>query len=285
MKCNVSSQPPKVLRALRVAAVQLQSGDDVSANLEAVRHWVRAAAEQGAKLVLLPENFAFFGSETVKAQHAEALPADGPIGRTLSDLSKQLGITLIGGGMPEQSADPARPFNTSVVFDAAGQLVARYRKTHLFDVDLPDGKSLRESSGTSAGDDAVAVEVDGLRVGLAICYDLRFSALFAALARGGLDVITLPAAFTEHTGKDHWHVLLRARAIEWQCWVVAAAQWGSHPGGRRTYGHSLIVDPWGNVVADASNRPGIVVADVDPALSESVRTALPCAAHRRTFRV
>jgi predicted amidohydrolase len=269
---------------VRVAAVQLQSGEDVAANLEQVSRWVGAAAEAGAKLVLLPENFAFFGPETVKAGHAEALdgPA-GPIGERLRLLSTQHALTLIAGGMPELSADPARPYNTSVVFDPGGQVVARYRKAHLFDVDLPDGKSLRESAGTSRGDEVVVTHVAGLNVGLAICYDLRFSALFEAMARRGLDLVTLPAAFTETTGKDHWHVLLRARAIEWQCWVVAAAQWGSHPGGRRTYGHSLVVDPWGNVVADASNRPGIVVADIDLELSAGVRSSLPCNAHRRTF--
>lgn len=267
--------------SLRVAAVQLQSDDDVPRNLERIRRWVSQARDAGAQLVLLPENFAYFGSESGKARHVEDLTRGGPITDALRELAVTHGVHLIAGGLPEVSADPARPYNTSAVFDPRGELVASYRKIHLFDVELPDGRTLRESEGTTPGTDAVVVEVSGFRIGLSICYDLRFSGLFAELARRGVDLITVPAAFTEQTGKDHWHVLLRARAIEWQCWVLAAAQWGSHPRARRSYGHSLLADPWGVVVAECSNREGVVVAEVDRELLETVRAQLPCAAHRR----
>lgn len=169
------------------------------------------------------------------------------------------------------------------MFDPAGELVGRYRKTHLFDVQLPDGRTLRESEGTTPGDESVVVDVLGYRVGLSICYDLRFPSLFAALAERGAELFTVPAAFTDQTGAAHWHVLLRARAIEWQCWLVAAGQWGQHPGSRRSYGHSSIVDPWGTVVAEASNREGFVVADLDKRWLQDVRRRIPCAEHRRCF--
>ncbi len=264
-----------------VAAVQLQSSDDVAANLERVAHWVETAARAGTRLVLLPENFAFFGSEQVKPRHAESLEQGGFITDRLRQLATTHRLHLIAGGLPEVSSDPTRPFNTSAVFGPDGALLAKYRKLHLFDVTLPDGTALRESAGTSAGDSVVCVDVDGYRVGLSICYDLRFSNLFALLSERGADVITVPAAFTDQTGKAHWHALLRARAIETQCWVIAAGQWGSHPGARRTYGHSLVVDPWGIVVAEASDREGVVITTIDPQLVADVRSRIPCGQHRR----
>ncbi len=162
-----------------------------------------------------------------------------------------------------------------------GRRVASYRKIHLFDVELPDGTELRESVATTAGAEPVVVEVDGFKVGLSICYDLRFPELYRALVDRGAEIIVVPAAFTLQTGKDHWHVLLRARAIESQCWLVAAAQWGRHPKGRASYGHSLVADPWGQVVAECSDRVGVIDADVDREYLERVRRTLPSLAHRR----
>ncbi len=272
-----------MVEPMTVAAVQLQSSDDVEANLRRVVFWVETAARKGARLVLLPENFAFFGSERIKPKHAEDLDAGGPIGDCLRQLAQDNGLYLIGGGMPEASDHELRPFNTSVVYGPDGALVARYRKLHLFDVTLPDGRELRESDGTSPGQGVCVVDVEGYQVGLAICYDLRFAELFLELRKRGATLLTLPAAFTDQTGKAHWHVLLRARAIETQCWVMAAAQWGQHPGDRRSYGHSLVVDPWGTVVADGSDREGIIVTTIDHDIVDDVRARIPCAEHRRPF--
>jgi predicted amidohydrolase len=265
---------------LRAAAVQLQCTDDVAGNLERVAAQTRRAAELGARLILLPENFAFFGPESGRKKVAEDLNQGGPIQSSVSQLARDTQTFVIAGGFPERSADAARPFNTSLVFAPDGSALAKYRKVHLFDVDLP-GVSLRESEGTLAGEDVVVVPIEGFNVGLSICYDLRFSELYRRASDAGADILTVPAAFTEHTGKDHWHVLLRARAIEWQCWVIAAAQWGQHPGGRRTYGHSLIADPWGTVIAECSNREAVCVADLDKALLLEIRRGLPRLHHTR----
>ncbi|HVU06019.1 MAG TPA: carbon-nitrogen hydrolase family protein [Polyangiaceae bacterium] len=267
---------------MRVAAVQMSSQDDLSANLAEARHRIEEARALGATLVVLPENFAYFGPEEGRRRIAEDVEAaEGPILRALSEAARELGVTVVGGGMPERSPDPERPFNTCVVVGPDGAVSARYRKIHLFDVDLADGTSLRESASTMPGDAPVVAGVGARRVGLSICYDLRFPELYRALVSEGADVLVVPAAFTVHTGKDHWHVLLRARAIESQAWVIAAAQWGKHPRGRTTYGHALVVDPWGTVVAEASDRPGVVVAELDAKHQHDIRAALPSLKHRR----
>ncbi len=269
---------------LRVAALQLSSQGDLGDNLNECVRLLGEAADAGARLAVLPENFAYFGPEDQKRALAEVLPdPDAPIQRALAGVARTRGISVIAGGMPERSADPARPYNTCVVFGPSGDVIASYRKIHLFDVDLPDGSSHRESQATHAGDAsrAVVAEVSDVKVGLSVCYDLRFPELYRKLVDQGAELLVVPAAFTLHTGKDHWHVLLRARAIESQAWVVAAAQWGKHPGGRATYGHSLVVDPWGTVVAEASDRTGIVVADLDRSLLGRVRASLPSLRHRK----
>lgn len=267
---------------LSCAVVQLQSGDDVEANLQAVRQSVLTAAHRGAKLVVLPENFAFFGAEQERTEVAEELGAGGPIQECLSQLSREHGLYLIGGGMPERSIDAKRPYNTCAVWDPAGRVLARYRKIHLFDVTLPSGDTMHESRSTMPGDTVVVVDVEGFRVGLSVCYDLRFPMLFAELRRCGADVLVVPAAFTQQTGIDHWRPLLQARAIENQCWLLAAAQWGVHPGARATFGHSMIIDPWGTVVAESPNRPAVAVARLDRESIRSVRSRIPCFEHRRT---
>jgi predicted amidohydrolase len=269
---------------MRAAVVQLNSQDDVGQNLAKVEHWVGQAAAAGAQLVALPENFAFMGEEVVKREIAEvAHPggAGGPIVSALLETAAKHGVWIIGGGMPERSADPARPYNSSVLVNPSGAIVAVYRKVHLFDVSLPDGTEYRESAATSGGEETVTAEVLGARVGLSVCYDVRFPEHYRRLVNAGANVVTVPAAFTLPTGKDHWHVLLRARAIENQVYVLAPGQHGKHPRGRQTYGKSLICDPWGEVIAQCSEGEGFTAATLDFEYLERVRAALPVLGHRK----
>jgi len=267
---------------LRVAAVQLQSQDDVAQNLTECARLVALSASEGAKLVVLPENFAYFGADEAKRTAAERLAdASAPIQRALSEIASREGVFLVAGGFPEASSEFTRPYNSALVFGPDGQLVTSYRKIHLFDVALQDGTTLAESAGTTPGESLSTFDIGRFRVGLSVCYDLRFPELYRGLVARGANVLLVPAAFTVHTGKDHWHTLLRARAIESQAYVVAAAQWGKHPRGRTTYGHSLIVDPWGAVVAEASDRVGLVNATLDLGYLKQVRAAVPCLEHRR----
>jgi predicted amidohydrolase len=267
---------------LVVAAVQLSSQSDVLDNLARSVELCSRARSRGAELIVLPENFAFSGPEEERRGIAESLgDASAPIQRCLGEIARSTGAWLVAGGFPERSRDPLRPHNTALALDPAGGIAAVYRKIHLFDVELGDGASYAESASTEPGSEVVVFDADGVTVGLSICYDLRFPELYRALAARGADVVLVPAAFTLHTGKDHWHVLLRARAIESQAFVVAAAQWGKHPRGRQSYGHSLIVDPWGTVVADCPDGIGIVTATLERARLEAVRRSLPALAHRR----
>jgi deaminated glutathione amidase len=265
---------------LGVCAVQLSSQADLSQNLERAREQVRRAASRGAELVLLPENFAFFGPEAEKRAVAQPLEG-GVISRALSDMARESSVFVVGGGFPEQSVDPERPHNTLLVVGPDGATLGQYRKIHLFDVELGAGGSYSESAATAPGDSVVVVDIAGFKVGLSICYDLRFPELYRALSEQGAEVLLVPAAFTLHTGKDHWHVLLRARAIEAQAFVVAAAQHGQHPGGRQTYGHSLVVDPWGTVIAEASDGVGLASATLERARLDAVRRSLPSLRHRK----
>jgi predicted amidohydrolase len=268
---------------MRAAVVQLNAQDDVFENLSRVRHWVGRAAAAGAQLVALPENFAFMGEEGTKRELAERVDGatPGPVLGALIEGAREHGVWIVGGGMPERSEDVARPFNTSVLVSPRGEIAATYRKVHLFDVSLPDGTTLRESASTSAGSEAVTAEVLGVPLGLSVCYDLRFPELYRRLVGQGARVVTVPAAFTLTTGKDHWHVLLRARAIENQVYILAPAQHGKHPRGRQTYGKSAIVDPWGEVVAQCSEGEGFAVAELDLAYQDRVRSALPALLHRK----
>jgi predicted amidohydrolase len=262
--------------------VQLSSAERVADNLERVARLVEDAARRGAKLVVLPENFAFMGRDEDRRAHAEALgELSAPIQGTLSKLAREHVVTLVGGGMPERNPDGDAPFNTAVVFDERGALVTSYRKIHLFDVDLADGTVLKESACTTPGSSPSVVNAGGFGVGLSICYDLRFPELYRTLVDAGAELLLVPAAFTLHTGKDHWHVLLRARAIEAQCYVAAAAQWGKHPIGRTTYGHSLVSDPWGTVIAECSDGIGYALARVESQKLEETRASLPSLKHRK----
>lgn len=272
---------------MRAAVIQLSSQDDVTMNLERVRALVAEAASRGAELVALPENFAFMGEEAGKRAIAESTEDEkkGPITSALASLAKQHGVWLVAGGMPEASSDPDRPFNTSLLVMPDGRVGARYRKIHLFDVDLADGTKLLESGATSAGDTAILAEIgpDGrpVKLGMSICYDVRFPELYRRLVLAGARIVTVPAAFTVTTGKDHWHVLLRARAIENQVFILAPAQHGRHPRGRTTYGKSIIVDPWGDVLAQCAEGEGIAMATLDFEAQDRVRASLPCLTHRR----
>ena len=271
------------LPVTRFAAVQMSSQADVGANLERAVSAIAGAARAGAKVVVLPENFAYLGDDDGKRALAEEIPlgaTPGPIAQSMASAARTHNVVVVAGGMPERSDDPARPYNTCAVFDTSGSVVATYRKIHLFDVDLGE-RRYRESAATMPGDTPHVATVAGLRVGLSICYDLRFPELYRALSREGTEVLLVPAAFTVTTGKDHWHVLLRARAIEAQCYVVAPAQWGKHPRGRVTYGKTCIVDPWGDVIAQAPEGEAMIVADIDAGYLERVRAELPSLAHRK----
>ena len=285
MADHPATEGPNDARRTLVAAVQLSSQADVAQNLAVCERLVGEAARRGARIVVLPENFAFMGDEAARLGAAERLgDAHAPIQTALSGFARAAGVYVVGGGMPERSDDAERPFNTLVCFAPNGELSASYRKIHLFDVELADGTSLCESAKTSAGTEPVVAVLDGFRVGLSICYDVRFPELYRKLADRGAELLLVPAAFTLHTGKDHWHVLLRARAIEAQAYVVAAAQWGKHPLGRSTYGHALVADPWGTVTAEASDGLGFALAAIDAERLAAVRRSLPALTHRRIDR-
>jgi len=267
---------------LRVAAVQVQSQDDVESNLRSCERAIAEAKSQGASFVVLPENFAYFGSSTGKRACAEPLHGTpGPIRSALLRCARQYHVTLLAGGWPEQSSEPDRPYNSATVIAPDGSILANYRKLHLFDVTLPSGARLQESAAMTAGSEINCCTIHGFRVGLSICYDVRFPELYRKLVDRGSEVICIPSAFTRETGQDHWHLLVRARAVESQCWVIAANQCGSHPGGKTTYGHSLIVDPWGRIVAECESDTGVIVADLNYSALTRVRGSLPALRHRR----
>lgn len=269
---------------MRAAVIQLSSQDDVRKNLERASALTAEAARSGATLLALPENFAFMGEETQKRELAESTEegSAGPITSAVIEMARSARAWVVAGGMPEKSGDPERPFNTSLLVAPEGQVVARYRKIHLFDVDLPDGTKLLESGATLAGEAPVTASLGAdVGLGMTICYDLRFPELYRRLSAEGVRIVTVPAAFTLTTGKDHWHVLLRARAIENQVYILAPAQHGRHPRNRQTYGKSIIVDPWGDVLAQAAEGEGWATAALDLAAQDRVRASLPCLAHRR----
>jgi predicted amidohydrolase len=269
-------------KPILASAIQMSSQADLEANLGRAASLVAEAAGRGAGVVLLPENFAFMGAEEDKRRIAEDLDGTtGPIKAFLAATAATHALWLVAGGLPERSPDPLRPYNTCAVIAPDGRISARYRKIHLFDVDLADGSRYHESGSTSAGETPIVADVAGVKLGLSVCYDVRFPELYRALSSAGAEALVVPAAFTLVTGKDHWHVLLRARAIEAQAYVIAAAQWGRHPHGRQTFGKSCIVDPWGEVVAQASEGEGTVTAWIDPTYLEHVRGKLPALRHRK----
>jgi deaminated glutathione amidase len=273
---------------LKISLVQMNSVADKPANIAAATALIeRAVEEERPDLVALPECFDFLGGQRADKMAAAEVLGEGPAYDAMRELAARHRIVIHAGSMLERVAGQERIHNTTVVFGRDGGEVARYRKIHMFDVVTPDGASYRESASFAPGDAVVTYECEGVTVGCAICYDLRFPHLFQALADRGAQVILLPSAFTLQTGKDHWEVLCRARAIETQTYFAAPAQTGTHTIGeerRQTYGHSLIVDPWGLVVARASDGPGLTSARIDLARVHKVREQIPVQAHRVALR-
>jgi len=263
---------------MKIAAVQMVSGPDVAANLATARRLLEDAARRGARLAALPEYFCLMGmQDSDKLAHAEA-DGSGPIQAMLAAAARELGLWVIGGTLPIRSATSERVRNSTLVFSPAGERVARYDKIHLFAFD--NGReAYDEARVLEPGSQPTAFDAEALRVGLSVCYDLRFPELYRAY--NPCDLLAVPAAFTYTTGQAHWELLLRARAVENQCYVVAPAQGGRHANGRRTWGHSMIVDPWGQVLDVLAEGEGVVVADADPARLAEVRQQLPALGHRR----
>jgi predicted amidohydrolase len=263
---------------VRVALVQVNSGDEKAENLERAERLVAQAAAWGPDLVVLPELWTYLGPRKRHPEVAEAIP--GETSELLGRWAARYGFWIVGGSYLEAIPEGERCYNTSVVVSPDGEITARYRKIHLFDVEV-DGHTYAESSSMDPGADVVVTPVAGAPTGLSICYDLRFPELYRRLADQGARLLTVPAAFTMDTGKDHWEVLLRARAIENQAFVLAAAQCGTHPPGRACYGNSMVIDPWGTVLARAGYREGVVVADADLNQASRIARDIPALTHRR----
>jgi predicted amidohydrolase len=262
-----------------VAVCQLNARDDRAANLAAARDLLGRAAAAGADLAVLPEYVDYLGRS---AGLPKPEPVDGEFGTFFATAARELGMWVHAGSFHEVGPDDDHTYNTSLVFDRTGRLAATYRKIHLYDVEIPGRVSYQESRSVAPGDQTVVTDIDGVPTGLSICYDLRFPELYRRLAvAGGAKVIVVPAAFMMHTGRDHWEVLLRARAIENQCYVVAAGQIGDHDPGRTCFGRSMIIDPWGTVVAQAPDSVGIVTAEIDLQRLDGIRAELPSLANRR----
>jgi deaminated glutathione amidase len=263
-------------RRFVAAAVQVCAGSDKHVNLDRAEAFAAEAARQAARLVVFPEVFLWRGPRTEEVANAEAIP--GPTTRRLAALARQLNIHLVAGSILEQNGTE-RAFNTSVLFDPRGELVARYRKLHLFDVDIPEQVTIRESDTRVAGNDVVVAPTELGVIGMTICYDLRFPELYRRLTLAGAEIITVPSAFTFPTGAAHWEVLLRARAIENQVYIIAPDQIGKSPCGGMDFGNSMMVDPWGKPLARAADREMIIFAEIDRDYQDRVRRELPCLTH------
>lgn len=266
-------------RLVTAAVCQMRSGEDVSRNLSVAQDLVRSAARAGATFVTLPECMVFLKSEGEKAP--ESQPLDGAWAESFSSLARELNVSLLMGSFPETSDEPGRPYNTTVLFGPDGQRLATYRKMHLFDIDLPGMEHLKESRATKPGTELVVADAGFAKVGLSICYDLRFPEMYRALSAQGAELLLVPSAFTERTGRDHREALLRARAIENLSYVMAPAQWGRHGGSRASYGHALIVDPWGSVVAQVPDGEGFAIATLDFDRLQRLRAELPALRARK----
>ena len=269
----------RLLRRWKVAAVQMTSTEDVERNLRLAQGWVRRAADQGADLVALPENFAYLRTEGARIGFSTSL--DGDVVRAMGGLARETGCHLLLGSIPEAIRRSRRIHNTSVLIGPGGKPLAVYRKMHLFDINIAGGVVLEESRTVAPGPVPVIARTRLGRLGLTVCYDLRFPELYRRLALEGAQVLFVPAAFTAYTGPHHWLPLLRARAIENQCWVVAPAQVGQHNPQRRSHGETVVIDPWGKVVARRPRRVGLVAAEIDLDAVDRVRTGLPCLEHVR----
>jgi deaminated glutathione amidase len=281
MSANPTPSSREAPQATWVAAAQMTSTPDVAQNLDRCEQLVKEASERRVALVVLPEGFAYMGPEAGKLDLAETLPEGGPVLDRCKALARDHHIAILAGGYWERSPGSDRVRNSCIHIDETGAVVAIYRKIHLFDVELPDGLSLKESRTVEPGTDVVTTETPFGILGLSICYDLRFPELYRKLVDQGAVALAVPSAFTATTGKDHWHVLLRARAIEAQCYVIAAAQTGRHYDQRFSYGHALVCDPWGCIVAECSEGEGLAIAKVEPERVTRARNAVPSLKHRR----
>jgi predicted amidohydrolase len=267
---------------LRIACLQTNSGNDYAANLETLSAMMRQAAAGGARFVFSAE-YALMMDGSGRTMREKAQDARGePALSALTALSRELGLWHLAGSLTLMS-DDGRMFNRSMLISDKGEAVASYDKIHMFDATLPSGMVIKESSAYRPGERAVVATTPWGPLGMSVCYDLRFPQLYRALARGGATMLAIPSSFQRETGKAHWHVLMRARAIENACFVIAPALCGDHPGKRMTYGHSLVIDPWGEVLADGGESPGVVYADLDLGQVEKVRGMLPSLAHDRPF--
>ncbi len=267
---------------LKTALIQLNSGAEIAVNIAKIETLVAEAAAEGAKFIALPEN-AFLMDEPGAARERFAQDAH-PALRASAALAKKHECWLLAGSIAVAAEQDAQKFyNRSLLFNPQGAIVASYDKIHLFDVDVGDGQVYRESARFLPGGRMVTAKLDDAALGMTVCYDLRFPQLYRALAKAGVSIITVPSAFTRVTGEAHWHTLLRARAIENGCFIIAPAQTGTHPGGRKTFGHSLIIDPWGKVLADGGEKEGVVMAEIDVSQVEKVRKSLPSLTHDRDF--
>jgi deaminated glutathione amidase len=263
---------------MRVAVCQLNARSDRTANVAKARELLDRAAAAGATLAVLPEYVDYLGPG---AGAPKPEPVDGEFAAFFAGAARELGMWVHAGSFHETGPDEQHTYNTTLLFDPSGTLAATYRKIHLYDVEIPGRVSYQESRSVAPGDRTVVTEVDGVPTGLSICYDLRFPELYRRLAIDGARVLVVPAAFMLHTGRDHWEVLLRARAIENQCYVVAAAQIGDHEPDRTCFGRSMIIDPWGTVIAQAPDVVGVVTADLDLERLDEIRTTVPSLANRR----
>jgi len=267
---------------MKVAALQMTSGPDVSANLEQARVLLEEAASRGAALAALPENFSFMGLKDADKRAVAESESGGPAQEFLAASARRLKLWIVGGTLPLKSGADGRVAAASLVYDADGGRVARYDKIHLFDVDIPGrAETYRESANVAPGSRAVVVDTPVGRLGLSVCYDVRFPELYRHLSAAGAQLLSVPSAFTAPTGRAHWETLLRARAIENLCYVIAPAQSGIHPNGRETYGDSMIVDYWGRVLKRVPRGRGCAVADVDLSRQSAARESFPALVHRR----
>ncbi|MBO3459656.1 carbon-nitrogen hydrolase family protein [Aetokthonos hydrillicola Thurmond2011] len=268
------------MKSYLAAALQMTSVPDLSKNLAQAEELIDLAVRQGAQLVGLPENFSFMGEENQKLSQAEAIATETE--KFLKTMAQRFQVTILGGGFPIPVKDTGKVYNTALLIDPNGQELSRYYKTHLFDVNVPDGNTYRESSTVMAGIDlpSVSFSQELGNIGLSVCYDVRFPELYRHLSLKGADVMFVPAAFTAFTGKDHWQVLLQARAIENTCYVIAPAQTGLNYARRQTHGHAMIIDPWGVILADAGEKPGVAIAEINPSRLEQVRRQMPSLQHR-----
>lgn len=269
------------VNAFKVAAIQMASGPNVAGNLGEARRLIAKAVEQGARLVVLPEFFAIMGMSDADKVKVREQPGQGQIQNFLSETARHFKIWLVGGSIPLAGNSPDKVRNTCLVYDEHGVQVARYDKIHLFNLELGN-ESYHEANTIESGNQVVVVDSPFGRIGLAICYDLRFPELFRAMK--DVDIIVLPSAFTETTGKVHWEVLVRARAIENLAYVIASAQGGYHVNGRETHGNSMVVDPWGRVLDRLPRGSGVVMAEVNPAYKTSLRVSLPALSHRTLYQ-